>query len=126
MREIRPSGSEGGGALKPLSLPLSQRAGRSRTETGVPRRRELNPADFERGMFDTYENGPRYWRIGIRGGHVIAALARNGIRPRCLVRKTSRLEFIREWPPELVFGDGAEQRRGCRSAAAGGESHPGA
>ena len=24
MREIRPSGSEGGGAFKPLSLPLSQ------------------------------------------------------------------------------------------------------
>ena len=35
-----------------------------------------------RGMFDTYENGPRYWRIGIRGGHVVEALARNGIRPR--------------------------------------------
>jgi len=46
---------------------------------GVARRRELNPADFEHGMFDTHENGPRYWRIRIRGGgHVVEALARNG------------------------------------------------
>jgi len=42
---------------------------------------------------------------GFVGGHVVAALARNGIRPRCLVRKTSRLEFIREFSPEIVFGD---------------------
>jgi len=42
---------------------------------------------------------------GFGGGHVVQALARSGIRPRCLVRKTSRLEFIREWSPELVLGD---------------------
>ena len=42
---------------------------------------------------------------GFVGGHIVAALARNGIRPRCLVRKTSRLEFIREFSPELVLGD---------------------
>lgn len=42
---------------------------------------------------------------GFVGGHVVEALARSGIRPRCLVRKTSRLEFIREWSPDLVWGD---------------------
>lgn len=42
---------------------------------------------------------------GFVGGHVVAALAQEGIRPRCLVRKTSRLEFIREFSPELAFGD---------------------
>ena len=39
------------------------------------------------------------------GGHVVAALARQGIRPRCLVRRTSRLDFIKEWSPELAWGD---------------------
>jgi nucleoside-diphosphate-sugar epimerase len=42
---------------------------------------------------------------GFVGGHVVEALARNGIRPRCLVRRTSRLDFIKHWSPELVFGD---------------------
>ena len=42
---------------------------------------------------------------GFVGGHVVEALARNGIRPRCLVRQTSRLDFIKDWSPELVFGD---------------------
>ena len=42
---------------------------------------------------------------GFVGGHVVEALARKGIRPRCLVRQTSRLDFIKEWSPELVFGD---------------------
>jgi nucleoside-diphosphate-sugar epimerase len=42
---------------------------------------------------------------GFVGGHVVEALARNGIRPRCLVRQTSRLDYIKEWSPELVFGD---------------------
>ena len=42
---------------------------------------------------------------GFVGGHVVEALARNGIRPRCLVRETSRLDFIAEWSPELVRGD---------------------
>ena len=42
---------------------------------------------------------------GFVGGHVVEALARNGIRPRCLVRQTSRLDFIQEWSPELVHGD---------------------
>lgn len=42
---------------------------------------------------------------GFVGGHVVEALARNGIRPRCLVRRTSRLDYIKDWSPELVFGD---------------------
>ena len=42
---------------------------------------------------------------GFVGGHVVAALARHGIRPRCLVRKTSRLDFIRDWSPEIAWGD---------------------
>ncbi len=42
---------------------------------------------------------------GFVGGHVVEALARNGIRPRCLVRQSSRLDFIREWSPEFVSGD---------------------
>jgi nucleoside-diphosphate-sugar epimerase len=42
---------------------------------------------------------------GFVGGHVVEALARNGIRPRCLVRQTSRLDFIKDWSPELVLGD---------------------
>jgi nucleoside-diphosphate-sugar epimerase len=42
---------------------------------------------------------------GFVGGHVVEALARNGIRPRCLVRRTSGLDFIKDWSPELVFGD---------------------
>lgn len=42
---------------------------------------------------------------GFVGGHVVEALAQKGIRPRCLVRRTSRLDFIRDWSPELVFGD---------------------
>src|ERR1035437_8145034 len=42
---------------------------------------------------------------GFVGGLVVEALARNGIRPRCLVRQTSRLDYIADWSPELVFGD---------------------
>jgi len=42
---------------------------------------------------------------GFIGGHVVEALARNGIQPRCLVRQTSRLDYINDWSPELVFGD---------------------
>jgi len=42
---------------------------------------------------------------GFVGGHVVEALARNGIQPRCLVRQTSRLDYIKAWSPELVFGD---------------------
>jgi len=42
---------------------------------------------------------------GFVGAHVVAALAQKGVRPRCLVRPTSRLDFIREWSPELVEGD---------------------
>jgi dihydroflavonol-4-reductase len=42
---------------------------------------------------------------GFVGGHVVEALARNGIRPRCLVRRTSRLDYIKDFSPELVFGD---------------------
>jgi len=42
---------------------------------------------------------------GFVGGHVVEALVRNGIRPRCLVRRNSRLDFITNWSPELVFGD---------------------
>jgi nucleoside-diphosphate-sugar epimerase len=42
---------------------------------------------------------------GFVGGHVVEALARNGIRPRCLVRPASRLDHIKDWAPELVSGD---------------------
>jgi nucleoside-diphosphate-sugar epimerase len=42
---------------------------------------------------------------GFVGGHVVEALARRGIRPRCLVRETSRTDHLREWSPELVAGD---------------------
>lgn len=42
---------------------------------------------------------------GFVGGHVVEALARNGIRPRCLVRRASRLDAIQDWSPELFFGD---------------------
>jgi dihydroflavonol-4-reductase len=42
---------------------------------------------------------------GFVGGHVVEALARNGIRPRCLVRPTSRMDFIEQWAPEFVVGD---------------------
>lgn len=36
---------------------------------------------------------------------MVEALARNGMRPRCLVRETSRLDYIKDLSPELVFGD---------------------
>lgn len=42
---------------------------------------------------------------GFLGGHVVEALARKGIQPRCLVRPTSRLDLIRAWSPELVYGN---------------------
>ena len=42
---------------------------------------------------------------GFVGGHVVEALARSGMRPRCLVRQASRLDYIKEWSPEVVFGD---------------------
>lgn len=46
---------------------------------------------------------------GFVGGHIVEALARQGVRARCLVRPTSRLDFIRPWSPELVFGDVASK-----------------
>lgn len=42
---------------------------------------------------------------GFVGGHVVEALARNGFRPRCLVREASRLDYIKAWSPELTIGD---------------------
>jgi len=42
---------------------------------------------------------------GFVGGHVVEALVRSGIRPRCLVRQTSRMDYIKDFSPELVFGD---------------------
>lgn len=42
---------------------------------------------------------------GFVGGHVVEALARNGIRPRCLVRQTSWLDYIKDLSPEIVMGD---------------------
>ncbi|MCX7009505.1 MAG: NAD-dependent epimerase/dehydratase family protein [Kiritimatiellaeota bacterium] len=42
---------------------------------------------------------------GFVGGHVVAALARSGYQPRCLVRVASRTAFIRAFSPELVLGD---------------------
>ena len=42
---------------------------------------------------------------GFVGGHVVHALRARGIAVRCLVRRTSSLEFIKPLDPELVFGD---------------------
>jgi dihydroflavonol-4-reductase len=42
---------------------------------------------------------------GFVGGHVVHALLERGIGVRCLVRRSSRLDFIRHLAPELIFGD---------------------
>jgi nucleoside-diphosphate-sugar epimerase len=42
---------------------------------------------------------------GFVGGHVVHALHARGICVRCLVRRSSRLDFIRPLAPELIFGD---------------------
>jgi nucleoside-diphosphate-sugar epimerase len=55
---------------------------------------------------------------GFVGGHVVEALARDGIRPRCLVRRSSRLDHIEGWASELVFGDIAS-RESLEEAVAG-------
>lgn len=57
---------------------------------------------------------------GFVGGHVVEALARSGIRPRCLVRRTSRLDHIKDWASELVFGD-VTARESLEAAVAGAD-----
>ncbi len=42
---------------------------------------------------------------GFIGGHVVHALHSRGIGVRCLVRRSSRLDFIQPLAPELVIGD---------------------
>jgi nucleoside-diphosphate-sugar epimerase len=42
---------------------------------------------------------------GFIGGHVVHALHSRGIGARCLVRRSSRLDFIQPLAPELVIGD---------------------
>lgn len=42
---------------------------------------------------------------GFVGGHIARALHARGFAVRCLVRKTSRLEFLAPCAPELVYGD---------------------
>lgn len=42
---------------------------------------------------------------GFVGMHVVEALSRGGLNVRCLVRPTSRVEYIRHCNPELVEGD---------------------
>jgi 2-alkyl-3-oxoalkanoate reductase len=42
---------------------------------------------------------------GFVGGHVVQALRARGLAVRCLVRPTSRTEFIRPSPSELAVGD---------------------
>jgi nucleoside-diphosphate-sugar epimerase len=42
---------------------------------------------------------------GFVGGHVVRALRSNGLSVRCLVRATSRLEYIKSFEPELAWGD---------------------
>jgi nucleoside-diphosphate-sugar epimerase len=42
---------------------------------------------------------------GFVGGHIVEALQSRGFSVRCLVRKTSSLDFIASLRPELVFGD---------------------
>lgn len=42
---------------------------------------------------------------GFVGGHVVHALHARGLAVRCLVRRSSRIEFIAPLAPEFVFGD---------------------
>jgi nucleoside-diphosphate-sugar epimerase len=42
---------------------------------------------------------------GFVGGHIVEALRSRGISVRCLVRKTSSLDFLASLRPELVLGD---------------------
>ncbi len=42
---------------------------------------------------------------GFVGGHVVHSLHARGLAVRCLVRQSSRLDFIRPMAPELVIGD---------------------
>jgi nucleoside-diphosphate-sugar epimerase len=42
---------------------------------------------------------------GFVGGHVVHALHSRGITVRCLVRRSSRIDFIRPLAPELAIGD---------------------
>ena len=42
---------------------------------------------------------------GFVGGHVVHALHSRGIAVRCLVRRSSRIDFVRPLAPELTFGD---------------------
>lgn len=45
---------------------------------------------------------------GFVGGHVVHALQSRGLAVRCLVRPTSRLDFIASLAPELALGDVTE------------------
>ena len=42
---------------------------------------------------------------GFVGGHVVRALRARGIPVRCLVRQSSRLDFIAPLDPEWAWGD---------------------
>lgn len=42
---------------------------------------------------------------GFVGSHIVRVLAAEGISVRCLVRGKSRLDFIKQYHPELVIGD---------------------
>src|SRR5437763_12563554 len=42
---------------------------------------------------------------GFIGSHLVQALVARGERVRCLVRKSSRAEFLREAGVELIYGD---------------------
>jgi nucleoside-diphosphate-sugar epimerase len=48
---------------------------------------------------------------GFVGGHVVHALHARGFSVRCLVRKTSRLEFLEIAAPELLIGDVTEPEK---------------
>jgi nucleoside-diphosphate-sugar epimerase len=55
---------------------------------------------------------------GFIGQHLTKALARRGDQVRCLVRKTSNVERLRELGVELLYGDVTEPAA-CRAAAQG-------
>jgi nucleoside-diphosphate-sugar epimerase len=42
---------------------------------------------------------------GFIGGHIVQTLRSQGLPVRCLVRSTSRLDFIRPFNPEIAWGD---------------------
>ncbi len=48
---------------------------------------------------------------GFVGGHVVHALHERGFAVRCLVRRSSRLDFIAPLSPELAYGDVTEADR---------------